>query len=210
LLPASTIQTIVEDIETIYDFSQDFTLGKLRESLTKLNVPVNDIDAVIVDLKSTDIFRSSVKGELRSHKTRQTFFKKRFNYVSPQQVYLGRDKFNNARFMYYVPIKENLLAMFKDTSVQKMYQKTHSKLSTPGVLSDISDGNTFKRSEFFSANSSALRIILYQDAFEVVNPLGSGRRKHKVLAVYFSLADLLPYARSMVTLSYKKIITLIL
>ena len=43
---------------------------------------------------------------------------------------------------------------------------------------------------------SSLRLILYQDSFEVVNPLGSGKKKHKILAVYLSLADLLPHSRS--------------
>lgn len=43
---------------------------------------------------------------------------------------------------------------------------------------------------------SSLGLILYQDAFEVVNPLGSGKKKHKILAVYLTLADLLPHHRS--------------
>ena len=41
-----------------------------------------------------------------------------------------------------------------------------------------------------------LHYTLHQDAFEVVNPLGSGRKKHKVLAVYLTLGDILPYNRS--------------
>ncbi len=46
------------------------------------------------------------------------------------------------------------------------------------------------------AESSSLSLILYQDAFEVVNPLGSGKIKHKILAVYLTLADLMPHNRS--------------
>ena len=41
-----------------------------------------------------------------------------------------------------------------------------------------------------------LKLILYQDAFEVVNPLGSSRKKHKLVGVYFTIADLEPFHRS--------------
>lgn len=39
-------------------------------------------------------------------------------------------------------------------------------------------------------------MILYQDAFEVVNPLGSAKKKHKILGVYFTLANFEPFYRS--------------
>lgn len=37
---------------------------------------------------------------------------------------------------------------------------------------------------------------MYQDAFEMANPLGSAKKKHKVLAVYLSVANLPAYVRS--------------
>lgn len=37
---------------------------------------------------------------------------------------------------------------------------------------------------------------LYQDSFEVVNPLGSGKKRHKIPAVYFPVADTPPNGRS--------------
>lgn len=48
----------------------------------------------------------------------------------------------------------------------------------------------------FQIDGSSLCLILYQDAFEVANPLGSGKKKHKILAVYLTLEDLLPHHRS--------------
>ncbi|XP_058230692.1 uncharacterized protein LOC131343210 [Hemibagrus wyckioides] len=40
------------------------------------------------------------------------------------------------------------------------------------------------------------KLITYQDAFEVVNPPGSARKKHKIIGVYFTLADVEPFHRS--------------
>lgn len=58
------------------------------------------------------------------------------------------------------------------------------------VLTDICDGQAFKSNQFFIANPGGRKLILYQDAFEVVNPLGSAKIAHKVLAVYLSMANL--------------------
>lgn len=46
---------------------------------------------------------------------------------------------------------------------------------------DVADNSLFQ------SDPKSLGLILYEDAFEVANPLGSGKKKHKVLAVYFSL-----------------------
>ena len=54
----------------------------------------------------------------------------------------------------------------------------------------------YKGNTFFTSKPDAVKIILYQDAFEVVNPLGSAKRKHKMLAVYMTLADIFPHNRS--------------
>lgn len=41
-----------------------------------------------------------------------------------------------------------------------------------------------------------MKILLFQDAFELCNPLGSSRGKFKVIGVYMILANLPPYLRS--------------
>ena len=55
------------------------------------------------------------------------------------------------------------------------------------VLTDYFDGIVHKCDGFFDANEKVLDIILYQDAFELVNPLGSAKCVHKLVAVYFIL-----------------------
>lgn len=67
---------------------------------------------------------------------------------------------------------------------------------TRDEFSDISDGKSFKSNQFFIENPEGLKLILYQDAFEVVNPLGSAKKKHKVVAVYLSVANLPAHVRN--------------
>lgn len=53
-----------------------------------------------------------------------------------------------------------------------------------------------RRTIFFSVNKDALQIILYQDAFEEANPLGSAKTEHKIFAIYPHLGNLYPHSRS--------------
>jgi hypothetical protein len=43
---------------------------------------------------------------------------------------------------------------------------------------------------YLQANKDALTIELYSDAVELANPLGASRGKHKIVNIYFSLAEL--------------------
>lgn len=56
----------------------------------------------------------------------------------------------------------------------------------------------FKSNNLFKDNPDAIRIILYQDVFEICNPLGSSNRKHKILGVYMILGNFRPHLRSVV------------
>lgn len=58
------------------------------------------------------------------------------------------------------------------------------------VFTDLYDGQNFKCHQFFNENPESLKLVLYQDSFEIVNHLGSPKKTHKVLAIYLSLANL--------------------
>lgn len=45
-------------------------------------------------------------------------------------------------------------------------------------LSDVNDGTLCRESAYLLRNSGAIQVLLYQDAFEVVNPLGSAKKEH--------------------------------
>ena len=52
------------------------------------------------------------------------------------------------------------------------------------------DGDAFKRHKLFSVNKKALQIFFYYDDLEVVNPLGSKAKIHKLSKS--ALFDLVP------------------
>ena len=51
---------------------------------------------------------------------------------------------------------------------------------TSRLLKDYCDGRLFRNHDLFSSHSNALQILLYYDDVEVVNPIGSHRKVHKL------------------------------
>ena len=196
LLSASKIQQIIDEFVNIHTISQTFTKAKLLGTLSEHGLSTEQLKGIATELEMNDLFKSHFdEGVLRSHNRRKTFYKKNFHYVSPLEVYLGRNECQRLKYYQYVPIKDSLKNLFSFKSVESQYL-AQTLLRCENVYEDITDGEVFKSNPFFSENPMALKLILYQDSFEVVNPLGSAKSKHKILAVYYSLADLLPHHRS--------------
>lgn len=132
-------------------------------------------------------------GLFRSAYMRKKFFRTNFRFVEPVQVHLQRDKEHNECFYYYVPILETLKSMLED---EKLFDVAFRGRNTrPGYLSDYCDGLKFAKSDFFGNNT--LNVFIYQDAAEVVNPLGNAAGRHKLLCVYMVLGNLPPHLRSL-------------
>ena len=196
LLPASTVQDILEEFQNVHDIGQKHMCAWLKGQLRSSNISSVDIDQLLFDLQSNDYLKQCNAGVLRSQQSRKSFYKTHFSYVEPTEVYLGGDETGRHRYCYYVPVKASLQALFWQKSVVDQYHSTHMRMPHCDLLEDISDGAVFQRSTFFTSEPTAIKLLLYTDSFEVANPLGSGRKKHKIHAVYYTLGDLQPHNRS--------------
>jgi hypothetical protein len=134
------------------------------------------------------------RGILQGPKRRGTYAHRYLSYVEPKSVYIGLTSKNKPRYYQYVPIKESLSAMLQDQSVYKQCCTQH--VSTPGIIADFQDGCLYNNSTTSSEVERCLSLILYQDSFEIANPLGSAKKKHKVLGVYYTLGNLHQHNRS--------------
>lgn len=85
---------------------------------------------------------------------------------------MGSDENGNECFSQYIPIHETLATLFKSESVREQYVATHLQQATENIIQDVRDGAGFKGSQLLKTEPSSVGVILYQDAFEVVNPLG--------------------------------------
>ena len=108
--------------------------------------------------------------------------------VAPVTINLGFDQNKVKRYCEYVPIIETIQELLKDPSVKAQFNNPNC-LRSDNVLRDSTDGSVARKNLLFS------ELILYQDSFEVVNPLGSAKQKHTILAVYVILGNIYPQNR---------------
>lgn len=185
LIPASTVQYIVEETNTIHVQGQEVVKQNIRARLLTENIEQDRIDEIIKDTFSYSPWSTS-HNILRTNYTRKKFYVKEFDYVKPTFVDLDKKK---KTFFAYVPIMDTLTSIFKDKSIEKILNLT-VPVANKDFLADFTDGEVFKNNTFFKNNTESLQIILYQDAFEIVNPIGPAKRKHKILAIYMNIGNL--------------------
>ena len=207
LVPESTIQMIVEEMHDLYKLSHESAKKHvqciLQRACANSPIPVNVLADDILDgiaelscgLAPVNYLNSPLCGALRSKRCRYVYYKNEFEFVKPVEIKLGVDSFGKTHVFHYVPILETLKVMWKDGSVQTHIVQASSVAQT---YNDVHDGKVYKQNAFYKDNPNALQILLFQDSFEVVNPLGSARGKHKILAVYYTLGNIDARCRSVI------------
>lgn len=193
-ISSNVVQIIFDELNKFCFRTLDSSLSYLSQKLiTNLGLPPETIKRFLLDTyQQNELIK--VQEVLKSDYLRKVYFKKEFNFIKPVCVRLGYNKFNMQTFFHYVPILKSLTTFLGNESV--LSQLMHPIGTTEGHISDYKDGFYFKEHQFWNSEKLALEILLYQDSFEVVNPLGSARNKHKILALYFALGNLHFYNRS--------------
>jgi len=176
LLPASTIQTVIEDFQNAHEIGLSHSLMILTKKLKEIGIQEDTISNIIEEMNREDLLKMCNRDILSTDQKRKSFFKTSFNYVEPVPFLLGCDENGNECFSQYIPIHETLAALFKSESVREQYVATHLQPATANIIQDVRDGEGFKGNQLLKTEPSSVGVILYQDAFEVVNPLGSGKK----------------------------------
>jgi hypothetical protein len=112
-----------------------------------------------------------------------------FQLVKPTELILADSSSGMPAKFSYVSITSTLQFLLSNEDIRN-HILSRQMLSQNDRMSSFTDGEVFKDSCFFLFHPNALRLHFYFDEFEVCNPLGSKRGKHKVLAVYFVLGNL--------------------
>ena len=124
------------------------------------------------------------------------YYRKHFNVVEPVEYVLDQ---KNRRFFQYVPILKSLQQLLNcETILNKavnLKEKYQQRESDKQVYRYFWDGLLFKRHSILSKECS-ISLILYVDDFEICNPLGTSRRRHKICALYWILGNLPPGCHS--------------
>ncbi|XP_067300110.1 uncharacterized protein [Pseudorasbora parva] len=106
--------------------------------------------------------------------------------IKPIEICLNKQENEKIISFQYIPLLALLQKLAKNKDVWATLNKAQS--ANDEILTDFTDGEMFKSNRHMTFHS--LRLHFYVDEFEVVNPLGSKRGRHKLTAVYFKLGNL--------------------
>ena len=186
----TVMDEIVKSFKYFHELSNEKLLSQCLEIAYKRNADFKG-EEEIHKLFESDSLSLALDGPMRSQHKRLEYAKKNMKYVEPCEL-----KFNTIDAdakCHYIPLKDSLKHIMSDKTVRNDFLHVDKKSRDTGVLADIQDGYVYKRN---CPSERTVELILYQDSFEVVNPLGSARTVHKLLGVYYTLANLKPHNRS--------------
>ena len=199
-IPHKTMQAIALEYLAQSLKSLEQRKVKLTETLMKLpNIHKDQVDEIVREVFEDDKMINSQK-ELDTNYKRNKYIMENFKYVAPHEIILNQSDVNRGLpkdVIHYIPVCEAFKALVEDPTMINILQTDKEKSGRKvDVIDDVKDGNLYKNIEFFKQNPSAYAAIFYSDVLEIVNPLGSARGKHKVIQVFWTLADIPKAQRS--------------
>lgn len=169
-IPENHVDTIISTYMELNHINDEYLLSKVKDEERKYTS----------NLLSNNLFfkaHNKENGPLRNSYQRQQFFRNHFPYIDPVSVILRAE--DNTSYCYYIPVLETLEALLSDIDVLNQCLNKESRFDG----ARFSDLNTGKRSNKISDdfnNENVIKITLYQDAFEICNPLGSSKKNIKL------------------------------
>jgi hypothetical protein len=193
-IPLSSVKSIAEEYIAIAKKSALQKEKVLHAALMKCpNLSMEDVEEVVREVSENDLFLKAQQYLLSEHK-RSKFISEHFNLVKPVEVILNPEEVKMGcvkECYHYIPIRESLKVLLEDKTFNDAFEAFRNEnVEKKAGLEDIKDGLGFQNNQFFHENPDALTLQLYSDALEVTNPLGSGRLKHKIVQVFWSICDI--------------------
>lgn len=174
---------------------KDGVKNKLHERGIGPNLINEVLEEVLVDNSIENVSTSAKRNE---------YYTQNFPYVQPEEVTICHEYQTKngqleavSRKGYFVPLTKNIHNLLNMPEV--LYFVDNSHQSGNEFMGDIGDGDFVKNHALFQEHPDALQIILNCDDLEVVNPIGTHTKKHKITAFYLTIANIPPQFRSKVT-----------
>lgn len=139
-------------------------------------------------------------GPLATAYKRTQYYTSHFGVLEPVEYILDAQR---NRTFQYIPILKSLQHVLTHKSVLE-HLETQRIQDQPGLQEyrTVRDGEYYKQNPLLSGEGLRIAVNLYVDDFEICNPLGTSRKKHKLCGVYWVLDNLPPGSHSTLTSIY--------
>lgn len=191
------LQAVIDGMSSIVELTKEHFIETVNQSDLQDDVKEKIKDMFRCSFSFFSNVHNSIDGSLRNTYSRNVYFLNNFNIVMPEQINLGYNNNHKKCHYHYIPILKTIKVLLQHSDIRHFCLNSYNNYDS-NVLFDIKDGSVIKNNNFFHNNKNALQIILYQDAFEVCNPLGASKKKFKLVGIYMVLGNLPAYLRSKV------------
>lgn len=209
-LPGTALDVFLGDLShLICSASMPLSYDGLKKVLLEKKLPAEKLlveDLVNAVCSGNPVLKSIQKGgPLSTVYMRKKFYKEMFKVVEPVEYILDA---KNKRSFQYVPILESLCHLLerKEVADHVTGHLAHEATESQFLYKSLKDGSLYKENTFFNVQDPRVVLSFYVDDFEVCNPLGTSRRKHKLCAVYWILANLPPGSHSSLSSIYLSVL----
>lgn len=196
------IDELVDDLHFIANSAPISSVKSIIVShLMKNNQTIDDtvVTSLVEELCNSNPLSAALSsaGPLSSSFKRRQYYKEKFEVVEPVEYILEP---NEKRSFQYVPVLKSLIHILgKEDLREKVLSKEKDKSSTK--YESYQDGTIYKDNSFYSEDLR-ITLVLYIDDFEICNPLGTSRKKHKITALYWVFGNIPHSSRSTLTSVY--------
>ena len=183
----NALQEVLQQLCQINKLSEPLLHNRVRAVLEKYSA---DMDETVVREVTSAVSESNIMtfcakdGPLGTAKRRADYVRREFPLVNPIEFVVKK----GTKSLAYVPIVPMLQKLLNKTDVldKAMSEKVH----VPHEYRSYEDGQYFNENPLLARDEFTIALGLYIDDFEVANPLGTSRLKHKMCAVYWVIANI--------------------
>ncbi|XP_076741620.1 uncharacterized protein LOC143419301 [Maylandia zebra] len=194
LVSSTAVNELLEELHLIGTVSVRVSQNTISQFLRDNNchVEASVVEELATALCSSNPIQKAIvkQGPLSTSWKRKSYYKREFGVVSPVEYILDKRKQKSLQYVSVLKTLQQLLSsdtiLLKTANLKERYE---SHLSDKAVYSCPFDGEFFRNNKLLSQDC-AISINLYIDDFEICNPIGTSRRKHKICALYWTLANL--------------------
>lgn len=194
LVSSTAVNELLEELHLIGTVSVRVSQNTISQFLGDNNchVEASVVEELAAALCSSNPIQKAIvkQGPLSTSWKRKSYYKREFGVVSPVEYILDKRKQKSLQYVSVLKTLQQLLSsdtiLLKTANLKERYE---SPLSDKAVYSCPFDGEFFRNNKLLSQDC-AISINLYIDDFEICNPIGTSRRKHKICALYWTLGNL--------------------
>jgi len=183
----SATQEIIQQLNQIHLLSGPLLYNTIQQTIVKHcgEVESTVVKELVKTVTDTSVLLRCTKegGPLSTTNRRASYFMSEFPVVVPIEYKIDGDD----QYYAYVPIIQMLQKLLNK---QEVLEAVLAAGETSRGYSSYRDGTHYRDNSFFAEGDCRISLNLYIDDFEVANPLGTSRKKHKLCAIYWVLANL--------------------